>query len=262
MDPDTNPESGTRADGLLHWGDAGAALMLLSRISVPAALSSMRGARSAWAWPLVGAFLAALAWAAGAAALLLGLPPVLAAGFALVAGTVLTGALHEDGLADCADGFWGGGTRARRLEILRDSRIGSYGVIALVLALGMRWAALTLLFEAGHAAAALLAAGMLSRAGMAALMWRLPFAREDGLAVRVGRPPGATAAIGCLVAVAGAVLVLGNAGIGAAAAALLATAGVAALARAKLGGQTGDVLGTAQQAAEIAALLACLAFLT
>jgi adenosylcobinamide-GDP ribazoletransferase len=262
MDRKTTPESGTRANGLLHPGDASAALMLLSRVPVPENLSSTRGARSAWAWPLVGALLAALSWAAGAAALLFGLPPVVAAGFAVGAGTVLTGALHEDGLADCADGFWGGGTRERRLEILRDSRIGSYGVIALVLALGMRWAALALLFEAGYAAAALIAAGMLSRAGMAALMWRLPFAREDGLAVRVGRPPGTTAVLAGAVSLACAIFALGGAGIGAAVSALLATTAVAALARAKLGGQTGDVLGAAQQAAETAVLLTCLAILT
>ncbi|MCU4653650.1 adenosylcobinamide-GDP ribazoletransferase [Roseibacterium sp. SDUM158016] len=241
---------------LIHPGDAGAALMLLTRLPVPGAFASDRGARAAWAWPLAGALVAALAWAAGAALEALGLPPVVAAGAALATLVVLTGGLHEDGLADCADGFWGGHTRARRMEILKDSRIGSYGVIALVLGLGMRWAAMTLLYEAYFALPAMLAAAMLSRATMAAVMGSLPFARQDGLAVHVGHPPIAAVALGVAVALGGSIVALGGAGLVPALAAGASASAVAAVARAKLGGQTGDVLGASQQAAEIAALLA------
>jgi adenosylcobinamide-GDP ribazoletransferase len=261
MDRNERPETRTRAEALLHPGDLGAALMLLSRIPAPSVLVSDRGARTAWAWPLVGALLAALSWAAGAAMLWLSLPPSLAAGGTLATGAVLTGALHEDGLADCADGFWGGHTRERRLEILHDSRIGSYGVIALVLVLGMKWIALAFLFEAGAALLSLLTVGMLSRAGMAGLMAALPFARQDGLAVHVGRPSRTTATAAALIALTGGAVALGVVGMGVALTVLASTAATAGIARKKLGGQTGDVLGASQQVAELVALLTCTALL-
>ena len=93
---------------------------------------------SAWTWPLVGAFvggISALVWGLG---LYLGLPPLPAAALAILAGTVATGGLHEDGLADLADGFGGGRDKARRLEIMRDSRIGSYGALAIGFSLLIR----------------------------------------------------------------------------------------------------------------------------
>ncbi len=244
-----------------HPGDPGAALMLLTRLPVPQGLAADRGARSAWAWPFAGVVVAFLAWAAGAAVSAAGLPSALAAGAALGAAIAVTGALHEDGLADCADGFWGGFTPERRLEILRDSRVGSYGVIALVISLGIRWAALATLFASGGALVGLLAAGVLSRAAMAGVMSALPFARRDGLAVHTGRPARITAAASAMTALAIGTLAVGPVVVPAAVAALVAAAGTAAIARTKIGGQTGDVLGTAQQASEIAVLLTCVALL-
>lgn len=261
MERNDNRKDERRRRSLLHPGDPGAALMLLSRLPVPAALAADRGAASAWAWPLVGAVIATLAWAVGALLGLAGLPPAIAAGGALAAAAAMTGALHEDGLADCADGFWGGSTRERRLEILHDSRIGSYGVVALLLVMGTKWIALALLFEAGLALPALLASAMLSRAVMAGLMAALPFARQDGLAVHVGRPSAATAALGVVVALLGSGVAAGSVALGMAVCAALATIALGSLARAKLGGQTGDVLGAAQQVAELAALLTCLALI-
>jgi adenosylcobinamide-GDP ribazoletransferase len=258
MDPVRGPE---KAGPLLHPGDLGAAVTLLTRLPWPLPAAHARGARAAWAWPLAGALVALLAWGAGALLLWAGLPPAIAAGGALAAAIVVTGALHEDGLADCADGFWGGATRERRLEILRDSRIGSYGVVALVLVIGMRWIALAALFDAGGALAALIAVAMVSRGAMAGVMAALPFAREDGLAVHVGRPSRATAGTAGIVALVGTVLAVGFPGLAVAVLGALAAGALALLAHAKVGGQTGDVLGAAQQAAELVALLACVALL-
>ena len=143
-------------------GDFSEALALMTRL--PARAPGARRAAAAWAWPLAGALVAGLAGLAAALALWLGLSAAVAAGLALAVQIALTGALHEDGLADCADGFWGGMERARRLEIMHDSRIGTYGVLALVLGLGLRWALLAGLFAAGHVIAPLLAAAALSRA--------------------------------------------------------------------------------------------------
>jgi adenosylcobinamide-GDP ribazoletransferase len=235
------------------------ALMLLSRLPVPVRLTVPRGARAAWAWPLAGALVAALAALAGIGALAVGLPQGVAAGLALAAGVLLTGALHEDGLADTADGLWGGSTRDRRLEILRDSRIGTYGVVALVLGLGLRWQVLAVLVADPWAlAAAMVAAAALSRAAMAGVARALPPARPDGLSVATGRPPPGAVVLGGGIALALGLGLTGPAGAVAALAAALAAALVAGLARARIGGQTGDILGASQQLAEIAVLLVLL----
>ena len=102
-------------------------------------------AASGWAWPLVGAVVGAIMALAGGVGLWLGLPPVMVAILSLAAGAWVTGAMHEDGLADVADGFGGGRDRARKLEIMRDSRVGSYGVLALILATAFRAAGLAAL---------------------------------------------------------------------------------------------------------------------
>ncbi|MDG4649960.1 adenosylcobinamide-GDP ribazoletransferase [Roseibacterium sp. SDUM158017] len=261
MNPKTSEDHGQDAP-FLHQGDFGAALMLLTRIPCPAWLAADRGARSAWAWPLVGALVALVSWGAGAASVALGLPPAIAAGAAIAVALILTGALHEDGLADCADGFWGASRRERRLEILRDSRVGSYGVVALVMVLGMRWTAIATLFEGGAALAGMLAAAVLSRAAMAGVMAALPFARPDGLAVLSGRPAAGTVALGAVLSLAGVAAASGGvSALVAALAALAAALGCAAVARAKIGGQTGDVLGATQQVSELAILLTCVALL-
>lgn len=237
------------------------ALMLLTRLPagrLPEPAPSI--AAATWAFPLAGLAVGGVAAVVLLAALTLGLPPALAAGLALAAQIIVTGALHEDGLADLADGFWGGRDAARRLEIMRDSRVGGYAVIALVLTLALRAVALWLLFEAGTggAAVALVVAGMVSRAAMAGGMAMLPHARETGLARSQGRPPVATVALGAALALAAAGLLAGLSGLAAALAAMLTTLMLARLAMARLGGQTGDILGAMQQLAEIAALLCLL----
>ena len=257
------PAEGARKGGSMRGGrliemrDLRAALALLTRLPVRAdGAARARGARAAWAWPLAGAGVGALAGLAGWAALAAGLPAAVAAGLVLTVQVVVTGALHEDGLADVADGFWGGWTPERRLEIMRDSRIGAYGALALVLGVGLRWAALAALAPSALLFAPI-AAGALSRAGMAAVMAALAPARPGGLAASVGRPSPVTAALaGALGLVVAGLAVGPPAAFLAALAVAAAAAGMAALARAKLGGQTGDVLGAAQQAGELAVLVA------
>ncbi|MBF9043998.1 adenosylcobinamide-GDP ribazoletransferase [Rhodobacterales bacterium HKCCE4037] len=229
------------------------AFHLLSRLPFPGG-DAVRTATSAWAWPLVGAAIATLQVALGTGMMALGGPIWAAAGLALALGTVLTGGLHEDGLADCADGFWGGHDRARRLEILKDSRVGSYGVLAMVFAMGLRWSLLAALLPV--APLALITAALLSRAAMAGLMARLPFAREDGLAKHVGKPPANAVRLALGISIVGGLIFAGLwPGLLAAILVFVTAALAGALARAKIGGQTGDVLGAAQVLGEIAALL-------
>jgi adenosylcobinamide-GDP ribazoletransferase len=201
---------------------------------------------------LIGALVLALTAA-------LGLPPILRAGLATAALVAATGALHEDGLADAADGFGGGATRAAKLEIMRDSRIGAYGALALTLALILRVGALTAALDGGswRASFSLILVAALSRAAALTPLALLAPARADGAGAAAGRldSNALAAAWGSALAIAFA---LGLAGPGLAHAlfALLMTGAaallVAALARRAIGGQTGDVAGAAQQCGEIA----------
>lgn len=238
-------------DHLLHLAkDTLAAFGLLTRIPVPFTAPRPNGV---WAWPLVGMVTGAVALTLGGLAQAGGVLAGVSAVLVIATQAVLTGALHEDGLADCADGFWGGHDKARRLEIMKDSRIGSYGAMALMLALMARWSALAALIGAGAWGLAL-APMILSRAAMGVVMAGLPNARAGGLSAQHGRPSGAAALAGVGIALA---LCLGFAGWAALALALavgVVTAGVALVARGKIGGQTGDVLGATQALTEIAAL--------
>lgn len=240
-------------------GDLRAALALLSRLPLPPP-ADFPVPPAVWAWPLAGLVLGGLATALTGLALALGLPAGLAAAVWLASGALMTGAMHEDGLADSCDGLWGGWDRARRLEIMKDSHIGSYGVMGLLLVTLARWSAVAALLQAG-AWPALLAVAMLSRAPMAALLAALPNARGTGLSQSVGRPSQDAAALAAAVA-CGVALLLAGWGAGVAALAVAgSTLALGLLAWRKIGGQTGDILGASQQLGELAALAALAALL-
>jgi len=209
-------------------------------------------AQASWAFPLAGALVGAIVAGLLAGGQALGWQAPVAAGVALVAGLLATGGLHEDGLADVADGFGGGHTRERKLEIMKDSRLGSYGAIALVMALGLRW---LLLAQVGGAAS-VIALAVASRAVLVAALAAMPAARADGLgrmAAGVGPWRVAVALMLGMLALA----VLGPIpAMKAGAAMAAATVALGWLARRQIGGQTGDVLGAMQIAAEIAGWLA------
>lgn len=225
---------------------------LLSRLPLPNHRSS--GARSAWGWPLVGAALGAIAALVASGALWIGITPGVTAVLVLAALALLTGGLHEDGLSDTADGFFGGWTRERRLEIMKDSRVGSYGVLALLLVTLARWSALTALLVHGGYWEALVVVGALSRAPMGLMMALLPNARGAGLSHATGRPSGRVALVGAALALAIALSLSGPGVLILALNALVATMLVAMIALRRIGGQTGDVLGATQQLVELALL--------
>lgn len=239
--------------------DLAVALGLLTRIPLPTTAfptpNERPAAHAAWAYPLVGLIIGGLVWGVGAVALWLGLPAVSAAVLALLAGIVVTGAMHEDGLADCADGFWGGWTANRRLEIMKDSQVGTYGVIALIAGFALKGSGLMALLPVPGGWAALLAAAVVSRAAMVVVMRGLPNARDTGLSKQTGRPPRGAV----LIASAMALFLLGFIGPDGAFAvfigAIIATVCAGLIARTKIGGQTGDVLGATQQVVEITTLL-------
>ncbi|MEH3145191.1 MAG: adenosylcobinamide-GDP ribazoletransferase [Methylobacterium frigidaeris] len=215
--------------------------------------------------PVAGALIAvpaALALLGGHA---LDLGPFIAATLAALAATLVTGALHEDGLADVADGFGGGTTPERRLKIMRDSRIGAYGASALVLVYALRIGALaTLLDRAGwRAALVLVLAAALSRTAALWPMVHLDPARPGGASHAVGRPGAAAHATawGLCLALLVAGGLLGLPWLGLLLAAGLAWTAAWTLSRLSgrlIGGQSGDVVGACQQAAEVCVLLAML----
>jgi len=213
-------------------------------------------APAGWAFPLVGAGIGALAALAFLLAELLGLGPAPAALLALTASLAVTGAFHEDGLADTADGLAGGRDREQKLAIMRDSRHGTYGVLAIVLSIGLRAAALGSISGPIHAGLALLAAHAFSRGALPAAMHLLEPARADGLGAMAGRPSRAVAIIAAAI---GAVIALATLGPATGIAALILAGGAVALAallaRRQIGGYTGDVLGAFQQTGEIVMLL-------
>ena len=237
--------------------DLAAAFMLLTRLPVPRSAKSPDMARCVWAFPLAGLVVnlaAGLVYWLGYAA---GMPPLLAAAWTVAAALALTGAFHEDGLADTADGFGGGRTRERKLEIMRDSRIGSFGALALLLSVLVRVAAITALARPAAVVAALVAAGMLGRSGMVVVLLLLRPARDDGMGASMGRPRVGAAAAGLGIAVAASFALLPVRPAAAAVAMSVAVSlGVAKVAARHIGGYTGDVLGACEVVTECVVLTA------
>jgi adenosylcobinamide-GDP ribazoletransferase len=238
-----------------------AAVAFLTRIPVTGySAGNWQLAASAWAFPLVGAGIGAVAALVFLLAQLVGIGDWPSALLAVLGGLLLTGAIHEDGLADTADGLLGGHDRDRKLAIMRDSRHGTYGVLAIVLSVGLRAAALAQIGEAVHAGLALVAAHAASRAALPAAMSALPPARDDGVGAAAGRPPLAAVLGAAAIAVAIGLAALGPLrGVVALGLAGAAVCAAAALARHQIGGYTGDVLGAFQQIGEIMILLAAAA---
>jgi adenosylcobinamide-GDP ribazoletransferase len=213
--------------------------------------------RCVWAFPVAGLVVnlagGLIYWLAHR----LGMPPLLDAVWAVVVMTMATGGLHEDGLADTADGFGGGGSVARKLEIMRDSRIGTYGALALLLSVLIRTAALAALGDARLVVVQAGLAGMLGRGAILVLLLVLRPARSDGMGAGMGEickrgvlTGLAMVVVACLLAEPfGLAVVLVLTALG-------ASLAVARLASAQIGGYTGDALGAAAVIVECVALTA------
>ena len=264
--PDTRPDPAAPGRPWNWLGELRLALVFLTVLPVRLREADLRFGLShgVRAFPAAGLATGGIAAAAFVVADLCGLAPTISALLAIAAAALATGGLHEDGLADTADGMAGARSRERRLEIMRDSRIGAHGALALLLATGLRATAIAATGVALDTACALVAAAIASRTAIAPVMYLLPPARPDGLSHAAGRPDrGRTAdavAIGVLLCALALAPVADPVRI------LLAMAGAAAgaslpalLARRRLGGQTGDVLGAVQQCAEIGFLLVFIA---
>lgn len=247
----------TEPDQLLRT-DLIAAFALLTRL--PVARFTPLGqppdlARCVWAFPIVGLAVNGAGGLVYWLAHRIGMPPLLAAAWTLAATTILTGGFHEDGLADTADGFGGGTTPARKLDIMRDSRIGSYGALALLLSVLVRVTAIAALGRPALITTALILAGMLGRSAMLLPLLMLKPARDNGMGASMGPPRAMSTSLGLGVAVFASFLSLP---------ALPATAAIVSgfgtallltrLANNQIRGHTGDVLGACEVATECVVL--------
>jgi adenosylcobinamide-GDP ribazoletransferase len=236
--------------------DIALCLVFFTRLPLP--VFDFRGrslAAAIWAAPVAGLVVGLIGAVVYATAERFGLAMGPAAALALAATLLTTGCLHEDGLSDVADGFGGGKSRGRKLEIMRDSRIGAYGAAALGLSLLIRWSALSEFVDPTQALIALVAAHAASRGLLGAFMHLLPPARSEGLSAGAGIVSAETATAS---AVLGAIPLL-LLGLGGAVFALvllgLLFVAFRALCLNQIGGQTGDTIGALQQASEISVLL-------
>ncbi|MEA2320004.1 MAG: adenosylcobinamide-GDP ribazoletransferase [Solirubrobacteraceae bacterium] len=246
--------------GPVRRATAGALLALAFLTVIPVRVRRQvdgLGAAAAW-FPAVGVLVGALA-----GVVRFGADPLLGAGPASVLAVAVlvavTGALHLDGLADCADGLGVRGDRERRLAVMRDSNIGVFGALALLLWALLAVAALAELSRE-DAFRALVVAAALGRWAAVLHGAGLPSARRDGLGAsfHVGRGALVSATV---TGVAAALLVGGvGPGAGALAGAALATLGIAAWASRTLGGRTGDTLGASVAIAEVVVIVVLLGF--
>ena len=206
-------------------------------------------------WPFVGLFVGAIAGGILWGGAQLGLHPMASAVLGLMVAALITGALHEDGLADVADGFGGGRTIAKKLEIMKDSYIGTYGVLTLILVVGFKVTTLGSFNGPGLAAGALVGAHVLSRAALPLMMALMRPAREGGLGLAAGIPTRDDAIVTAIIGVLIVLLTLGLwPGLLASALATVAALVMAWTAKRQIGGFTGAVLGATEQLIEAAVL--------
>ncbi len=237
-------------------------LTFLTRLPVPFSRTAgrMRLTDGMSLFPVAGAMIGAAVGGLLCFFQWIGMPAFIAAALALPGGLLVTGALHEDGLADVADGFGGGKDRNERLDIMRDSRIGSYGTLALICVVGLKLLCFAELLRLPFAYVIVLTAtaGAFSRAMMVDLMFSTRHARDDGLSHMAGRPDRPTALIALLSAIAIAVVAgfmfRADAALFAIAAAVGVSAALRAYAIKMIDGQTGDVCGAVQVLAEVSML--------
>ena len=260
----TPPEIPERRGHIRPFAELLHSLRFLTRLPVPftRTLDLPPLSQSMRLFPVAGAIIDAIVAASLWSLASLGIGSLLSSALAVCIGLLITGALHEDGLADTADGFGGGKTRDQRLAIMRDSRNGTYGTLALVMAMITRVALFETLVDLEPLAliSVFAACAAFSRALMVDLLWATRPARNDGLSVFAGTP-GRNGAAFAIITAAGLTLATGlqlrpESGLLALAAGLAVTALMRRMTVKLIGGQTGDVCGAVQVLSEIAMLTA------
>jgi adenosylcobinamide-GDP ribazoletransferase len=253
------PAAPSPSTGLAAWfDDLLFAVIFLTRLPLPAGNAARHHplATAMRTFPVAGAMIGAVGGLTFVAASALGAPHALCGALGIAATVILTGALHEDGFSDVADGFGGGYERERKMEIMRDSRIGTYGGAALALSLLIRVTAAGTLAPL-DALAAFVAAAALGR-GLIPVSMTLNFsARSDGVGASSGYPTEGSTWTAVLLGLLIALIALGpGQGFLCFLLGLAGVCGLAVLAKRQIGGYTGDVLGAGAQLVDILVMVA------
>lgn len=240
--------------------DISAAFMLLTRIPMGRLRASPETTpdlnRCLWAYPLVGMVVSLIGAFIYWGATELSIPQTPAIILSLAAIIFTTGAFHEDGLADVADGFGGGTTRENKLEIMRDSRIGTYGGLALIISIGLKITSLATL-PASYLMIALIIGAMISRFMIIVALLLLSPARKESLSVEAGKPSVHSLLVAAIMSTTPAIMFVGlRTTFIAFAVAAIATAILCRIAYKQVGGFSGDILGAVQQLSEISIFIA------
>ena len=236
------------------------AFMLLTRLPAGTLTSHLPElAHARWAFPIVGCIVGGIIAVSYIILSLLLLPSFAAAILAITAGLFSTGAIHEDGLADCADGFGGGQNREKKLAIMRDSAIGSYGTLSLIIIMGLRISLLSMLPAKLEIVTPIIICAVISRYAMVGYLCLLPAARQDGLGNQASGNQTSGDNISALL-LAGLIalpaFVIGAFGLIYVIIAIVSVALIwGVIAKYQLGGQTGDVCGAGQIICETAGWL-------
>lgn len=246
-------------------------VQFLSRLPIPVALadeSEPDFTRSSRLFPIAGLIITIPALVAMIVLGIFGVPAMVIAAIVIAIQVIVTGALHEDGLADCADGFGGGQTPEEKLEIMKDSRIGAFGVAALIMALLLRFALLSALISTSLMAGLLAygAAQIVSRAVQVYFWQNLPSAKPEGLSSAYGEPDEGSVrwalGTGVIAALALTLFTFNVTSIFIAfILVLIAFLAFHMLCQKQINGQTGDTLGAIQILAEIAFLIGLTTFI-
>ncbi len=242
--------------------DLTTSLGLFTRIPVNPKKQSVNLGKTVWAWPIVGGLIGLIIGVCAEILNSLATPPEISSLIILSLLILITGGFHEDGLADTFDGIWGGNTPEKRLEIMNDSRVGAFGVLALVISILFRWVLLKFLFESGFLVAPLIVVCVISRAAVVPFMIILPSAKNKGLSSDIGQIPLWSVGICALISLVPIYFFLGPIGFIPVTIGLLITYPVYFYAKRLLQGQTGDILGTIQQFTEIGTMLAMVLYFT
>ncbi len=266
---DQEPPNAARLEKFRPFAELISSLTFLTRLPIPFArtLDLPPLTQSMRLFAVAGAIIGALNGLVLVGLQALNLPSLLCAALTCMFGLLITGGLHEDGLADSADGLFGGKTREDRLLIMRDSRIGSYGAMAVLTCLLARVASYEALlgFGAISCIAVMAAVGAFSRAMVVDLMWATKSARSDGLSVLAGRP-GRNSALLAIFTGGGLALAAGlnlrpESGVVAVLGAAAVTGLMRRYAMRQIGGQTGDICGATQVLVEITMFVIFLAMI-
>ncbi len=239
--------------------DIYAAFMLLTRIPVnwqkisPNTPPNLN--RCLWVYPVVGVVVSLIGAIIYLGTQALDIPQMTSILLSLSAMIITTGAFHEDGLADTMDGFGGGASPEKKLEIMRDSRIGTYGGLALIISIGLKVTGLSAL-SAGNVVSALLVGATVSRLMIIFTLMMLPPARKKSLSVEAGKPSTKSVIVASTITIL-VCLTLQDiiTIIYVLSAAIVSTAMFCRLSYKQVGGYSGDILGSTQQISEISIYL-------